>query len=118
MSVKQASIHVVRMRFVTITWDHTTALAVLGTLEMDKRVLVIVKFLLTGCYYIFFLGYVHNSFKILFTQRCKKNKTKQNKTKKRTNERTNERNNVPTPRQYQAGNHYQGMDSSRAKVFV
>ena len=114
MSVKQASIHVVRMRFVIITWDHTTAAAVLGTLEMDKRVLVIVKFLLIGCYYIFFLGYVHNSFKILFTQRCKK--IKQNKTK--TNERTNERNNVPTPRQYQAGNHYQGMDSSRAKVFV
>ena len=52
-SVKQASIHVVRMRFVTITWDHTTASAVLGTLEMDKRVLVIVKFLLIGCYYIF-----------------------------------------------------------------
>ena len=55
MSVKQASIHVVRMRFVTITWDHTTAAAVLGTLEMVKRVLVIVKFLLIGCYYIFFL---------------------------------------------------------------
>ena len=44
-------------------------------------------------------------------------KIKQNKTKQK-NERTNERNNVPTPRQYQAGNHYQGMDSSRAKVFV
>ena len=43
------------MRFVTITWDHTTAAAVLGTLEMDKRVLVIVKLLLIGCYYIFFL---------------------------------------------------------------
>ena len=55
MSVKQASTHVIRMRCVTITWDHTTAPAVLGTLEMDKRVLVIVKFLLTGCYYIFFL---------------------------------------------------------------
>ena len=54
MSVKQASIHVVLMRFVTITWDHTTAPAVLGTLEMDKKpVLVIVKFLLIGCYYIF-----------------------------------------------------------------
>ena len=106
MSVKLASIHVVRMRFVTITWDHTTAAAVLGTLEMDKRVLVIVKFLHIGCYYIFFRGYVHNSFKILFTQRCKKK------------QKTNERNNVPTPRQYQAGNHYQGMDSSRAKVFV
>ena len=90
MSVKQASIHVVRMRFVTITWDHTTAAAVLGTLEMDKRVLVIVKFLLIGCYYIFFVGYDHNSFKILFTQRCKK--VKQNKKKKkRTNERTNKR---------------------------
>ena len=44
-------------------------------------------------------------------------KIKQNKTKQK-NERTNERNNVPTTRQYQAGNHYQGMDSSRAKVFV
>ena len=54
MSVKQASIHVVRMRFVTITWDHTTAPAVLGTLEMDKPVMVIVRFLLIGCYYIFF----------------------------------------------------------------
>ena len=54
MSVKQTSIYVVRMRFVTITWDHTTAAAVLGTLEMDKPVLVIVKFLLIGCYYIFF----------------------------------------------------------------
>ena len=54
MSVKQTSIYVVRMRFVTITWDHTTAAAVLGTLEMDKPVLVIVKFLLIGCYYIYF----------------------------------------------------------------
>ena len=80
MSVKQASIHVVRMRFVTITWDHTTAAAVLVTLEMDKHVLVIVKFLLIGCYYIFFGGYVHNSFKILLRQRCKKKK----------NQRTNE----------------------------
>ena len=44
----------VRMRFATITWDHTTAAAVLGTLEMDKPVLVIVKFLLIECYYIFF----------------------------------------------------------------
>ena len=48
MSVKQVSIHVIRMRFVTITWDHTTAAAVLGTLEMVKRVSVIVKFLLSG----------------------------------------------------------------------
>ena len=54
MSVKQTSIYVVRMRFATITWDHTTAAAVLGTLEMDKPVLVIVKFLLIECYYIFF----------------------------------------------------------------
>ena len=77
MSVKQTSIYVVRMRFVTITWDHTTAAAVLGTLEMDKPVLVIVKFLLIGCYYIFFFrGYVHNSFKILSTQGCKKKKRK------------------------------------------
>ena len=79
MSVKLASIHVVRMRFVTITWDHTTAAAVLGTLEMDKRVLVIVKFLHIGCYYIFFRGYVHNSFKVLFTQRCKKKKNERTK---------------------------------------
>ena len=87
MSVKQTSIYVVRMRFVTITWDHTTAAAVLGTLEMDKPVLVIVKFLLIGCYYIFFRGYVHNSFKILSTQRCKKKK--------------NQRNSVSTFRKYQ-----------------
>ena len=66
MSVKQVSIHVMRMRFVTITWDHTTAAAVLGTLEMDKRVSVIVKFLLIGCYY----------FLILFTKRCQKRKKK------------------------------------------
>ena len=66
MSVKQVSIHVIRMRFVTITWDHTTAAAVLGTLEMDKRVSVIVKFLLIGCYY----------FLILFTKRCQKRKKK------------------------------------------
>ena len=55
MSVKQVSIHVIRMRFVTITWDHTTAAAVLGTLEMVKRVSVIVKFLLSGWYYCFFV---------------------------------------------------------------
>ena len=55
MSVKQGSIHVVRMRFVTITLGHTTAPAVLGTLEMDKTALVIVKFLLIGCYYFFCL---------------------------------------------------------------
>ena len=73
MSVKQVSIHVIRMRFVTITWDHTTAAAVLGTLEMDKRVSVIVKFLLIGWYY-FFCGFVNNSFKILCTKRCKKGK--------------------------------------------
>ena len=48
MSVKQASTHVIRMRCVTITWDHTTAPAVLGTLEMVKRVSVIVRFLLGG----------------------------------------------------------------------
>ena len=53
MSVKQVSIHVIGMRFVTITWDHTTAAAVLGTLEMVKRVSVIVKFLLSGWYYFF-----------------------------------------------------------------
>ena len=55
MSVKQVSIHVIGMRFVTITWDHTTAAAVLGTLEMVKRVSVIVKFLLSGWYYFFFV---------------------------------------------------------------
>ena len=53
MSVKQASTHVIRMRCVTITWDHTTAPAVLGTLEMVKRVSVIVRFLLIGWYYVF-----------------------------------------------------------------
>ena len=41
------------MRCVTITWDHTTAPAVLGTLEMVKRVSVIVRFLLIGWYYFF-----------------------------------------------------------------
>ena len=69
MSVKQVSIHVMRMRCVTITWDHTTAPAVLGTLEMDKRVSVIVKFLLIGRYY----------FLIVFTKRCKKRKKKKKK---------------------------------------
>ena len=53
MSVKQVSIYVIRMGFVTITWNRTTPAAVLGTLEMDKRVSVIVKFLLIGWYYFF-----------------------------------------------------------------
>ena len=78
MSVKQASTHVIRMRCVTITWDHTTAPAVLGTLEMVKRVSVIVRFLLIGCYHFF----VVMSIMVLrfFLQKDVKKK-KQNKTK-------------------------------------
>ena len=77
MSVKQTSIYVVRMRFVTITWDHTTAAAVLGTLEMDKPVLVIVKFLLIGCYYIFFFVVMSIIVLRFFLHKGVKKKTKE-----------------------------------------
>ena len=40
MSVKPASIHVMSMRFVTIPLDLIFALVILGTLEMENRVLV------------------------------------------------------------------------------
>ena len=62
------------MRCVTITWDHTTAPAVLGTLEMVKRVSVIVRFLLIGWYYVFVVMSI-----MVFTKDVKKKK--QNKTK-------------------------------------
>ena len=83
MSVKQISFHVIRIRCVTITWDHTTAPAVLGTLEMVKRVSVIVKFLLIEWYY--FLVVLSIIVLRFFLQKDGKKK-KQNKTKPTNNE--------------------------------
>ena len=82
MSVKQASIHVIRMRCVTITWDHTTAPVVLGSLEMVKRVSVIVKFLLIGWYYFFVVMSMIVLRFFLPKDVKKQNKTKQNQKKK------------------------------------
>ena len=69
------------MRCVTITWDHTTVPVVLGTLEMVKRVSVIVKFLLIGWYY-FFVVMSMIVLRFFLQKDVKKKKTKQNKTKK------------------------------------